>query len=66
MEFDKTRWSCPWNGDQNCTQNFPRGCGVQGLVVLMCGGLGVWGSMGVEMLGTRGTRVQREWGLPGI
>ena len=21
MEFDKTKWSCPWNNDQNCTQN---------------------------------------------
>ena len=25
MEFDKTRWSCPWNSDQNCTQNSARG-----------------------------------------
>ena len=21
MEFDKTKWSCPWNSRQNCTQN---------------------------------------------
>ena len=32
MEFDKTRWSCSWNSDQNCTQNFAGvvgvGCGV--------------------------------------
>ena len=25
MEFDKTRWSCPWNSDQNCTHNSARG-----------------------------------------
>ena len=24
MEFDKTRLSCPWNSDQNCTQNAAR------------------------------------------
>ena len=24
MEFDKTRWSCSWNSDQNCAQNFTR------------------------------------------
>ena len=24
MEIDKTRWSCPWNSDQNCTQNSVR------------------------------------------
>ena len=23
--IDKTRWSCPWNNDQNCTQNSARG-----------------------------------------
>ena len=23
--IDKTRWSCPWNGDQSCTQNSARG-----------------------------------------
>ena len=30
MEFDKTRWSCSWNSDQNCTQNSPRGGGGTG------------------------------------
>ena len=25
MEFDKTKWSCPWNSDQNCTHNSARG-----------------------------------------
>ena len=25
MEFDKTGWSCPWNSDQNCTENSARG-----------------------------------------
>ena len=24
MEFDKTKWSCPCNSDQNCTQKYPR------------------------------------------
>ena len=36
MEFNKTRWSCSWNSDQNCTQNSARGSGdpgVQGVVV---------------------------------
>ena len=28
MEFEKTRWSCLWNSDQNCTQNSTRGGGV--------------------------------------
>ena len=23
--IDKTRWSCPWNSDDNCTQNSARG-----------------------------------------
>ena len=27
MEFYKTRWSCLWNSDQNCTQNSARGGG---------------------------------------
>ena len=25
VEFDKTRWSCPWNSDQNCTHNSAKG-----------------------------------------
>ena len=25
MEFDKTKWSCPGNRDENCTQNSARG-----------------------------------------
>ena len=29
MEFDKTRWSCPWNNDQNCTQNSAGVLGVK-------------------------------------
>ena len=32
IEFDKTRWLCPWNSDQNCTQNSAGGGGVQGVV----------------------------------
>ena len=37
MEFDKTRWSCSWSSDQNCTQNSarrwwgPRGWGGWGV-----------------------------------
>ena len=30
IEFNKTRWSCPWNNDQNWTQNSAGGGGVQG------------------------------------
>ena len=45
MEFDKTKWSCPWNSDQNCTKNSARGWygfkGVGGCVGL--GVRGVWG-----------------------
>ena len=25
IEFKKTRWSCLWHSDQNCTQNSARG-----------------------------------------
>ena len=25
MEFNKLRWSYPWNSDQNCIQNSARG-----------------------------------------
>ena len=25
MEFERTRWSWPWNSDQNCTENSARG-----------------------------------------
>ena len=41
LEFDKTRWSCPWNSDQNCTQNSARKWwGSWG------GGSGGWGGPG--------------------
>ena len=30
MEFGKTRWSCSWNSDQNCTQNLATGWGEGG------------------------------------
>ena len=33
IEFNKTSCSCPWNSDQNCTQNSARGGGVQGVVL---------------------------------
>ena len=38
MEIDKTRWSCSWDRDQNCTQISARsggcevGLGVKGVV----------------------------------
>ena len=61
MEFDKTRWSCPWNSDQNCTQNYARGSG----------GVRVWGVLGSrEYQGCRrcqGSRgVGGVWGLGSI
>ena len=31
MRLDKTRWFCPWNSDQNFTQNSSRGGGGEGL-----------------------------------
>ena len=30
-KFHKTRWSCPWNSDQNCTQNSARVVRVMGI-----------------------------------
>ena len=31
MEFDKTKWSCPWNNDQNYTKNSAGGVvGIMG------------------------------------
>ena len=54
MEFDKTRWSCPWNSDQNCTQNSARGWwGVQGVGGV--GGVGV-GGRGPRVGGVGGGR----------
>ena len=56
MEFDKTRWSCPFNSDQNCTQTVGdvgvRGYweglgGVRGLGVLQVLGGGVRGLGGL-------------------
>ena len=45
MEFDKTRWSCSWNSDQNCTQNSDGGGW----------GPGGWVGMGVQgVVGSRG------------
>ena len=45
MEFDKTKWSSPWNSDQNCTQISARGWGVGGWGVEV----GIWG-MGVRVV----------------
>ena len=60
MEFDKTRWSCPWNSDQNCTQNSSRGGR----------GEGVWGGMsrgggGLVVVGSRGGEGLGRWGSMG-
>ena len=46
MGFNKTKWSCPWKNDQNCTQNSARGGGDQKVV-------GVRG----RVVGVRGSRV---------
>ena len=47
MEFDKTRWSCPWKSDQNCTQNSAKGVvGVKGVGGGRVGGGGGQGSRG--------------------
>ena len=55
MEIDKTRWSRPWNSDQNCTQNSARGWwGSRG----RGGRLGVVEAKGVvEVKGVGGGRV---------
>ena len=54
IEFHKTRWSCPWNSDQNCTQNSARGSwGPGGGWV---GGVGVVGVQGVGGYGVVGSR----------
>ena len=56
MEFDKTRWSCPWNSNQNCTQNSARACwGKGGGGSRGAGGLGGAGGQGV--LGVYGVGV---------
>ena len=54
LEFDKTRWSCPWNSDQNCTQNSPRGGGGQGIRG------GRVGMVGVKHVGGGGCQGGRE------
>ena len=52
----KTRWSCPWNSDQNCTQNSARGGGGQGGREGRVGGQGGRGGevKGVGVVGSRG------------
>ena len=46
MEFDKTRWSCSWNSDQNLHKTLPKMVGPKGVERL-------WGGTG----GARGPRV---------
>ena len=48
MEFDKTKWSCPWNSDQNCRE-------VVGSGVVGSGGRGgrSWGVGGGRGQGDR-------------
>ena len=53
MEFDKTRWCCSWDCDQNCAKDSVRGWlrlwglgGLEGLEVEVLKGLGVGGSNG--------------------
>ena len=41
MEFEKTRWSCSWNSDQNCTQNSAGGGAADEGWALGVVGLGV-------------------------
>ena len=45
MEFDTTRGACPWNSDQNCTQN----------LAMLGGGLGVVGVRDEGSLGVGGS-----------
>ena len=64
MEFNKARWSCPWNGDHNCTQN---SAGVVG--VKEYGGVWVEGQevVGVQrVVGYRDGWVESRVGVKGI
>ena len=45
MEFNKTKWTCPWNSDKNCTQNSARGWWGSGGGGRWCGS-GGWGVVG--------------------
>ena len=40
MEFNKTRWSCPWNSDKTLPAGGVRGVGVLGSVGRVLGLLG--------------------------
>ena len=52
MEFDKTKWSCPRNSDQNCTQNSARVWWRSGMVGVR--GVGGGGGKGLGVVGVRG------------
>ena len=56
MEFDKTRWSCSWNSDQNYSHNSAGGPGVvgvgsQGVGDIRVGGGGAPGVVGPQGVG---------------
>ena len=62
MQFNKTKWSYPWNSNQNGAQNSAKEYGVSlrssGVGVLEVLGVCVWGGRGI------GSRVCRlVWGL---
>ena len=60
MKFDKIRWSCPWNSDQNCTQNSARGwLGPRGWV-------GGWVGLNRVTGGGGGPGVRWVWGVGGL
>ena len=61
MEFDKTKWSCPWNSDQNCTQNSATGLwgqGGRGVRVGVAGDRGVVSGGCQGVVGIRGNEGQ--------
>ena len=59
MEFGNTRWSCPWNSDQNCMQKLCQE------MLGVGGALGVWVVSRVVWMGSRGVEVYRS-GVGGV
>ena len=70
MDFDKTKWSCPWNSDQNCTQNYARGGGVgvvgSGVVRVRCGAGQEWWGQGGRGCGQAGRGGVKGVGVVGV